>query len=307
MKSLWAMAVLLSVVSAAMAADTGNYIDVMIGDSSNSIYKTDDWFAEVDSIANGLLDADQIGDPQMDLLAKDLDDHMLHMIPGAEHYEADPNNDAIGIAHISWLSRESMADNLTIVTSLSKFIQIWGNSTQRSTAGNDATLIQGGSNNQAETIRDSTAFVDASGSGYTAPANSGNTKTVIQDRSDNQVITAQDSVADAVADASSTDSTATADLGSAETEIQDGSDDQVTATQDSVADVVADVVADAVAVADAVTDAGSTDSTATADAETDITASDSPDSDDTTAAANPSGSTLADNALTGVSASVTAP
>lgn len=130
MKAIWAMVVLLSLVSAAMATDTDNSTDVEISDSLSCDYISGNCFAEVNSIDASPLCDEVMGVPKMDLLAEDLDNRVPPAVFGAEDPALDLNSSAVGIAHINWLSGDSTTDNLTIIVSLDKFIQIWGNSTQ---------------------------------------------------------------------------------------------------------------------------------------------------------------------------------
>ncbi len=194
MKHLLVMVVLLSMLSVAIAIDVDNYIDVKISDSSYSKYDAGDLLAEANSIADSPLDEGLIGDPQMELLAKSLDCNGGSAIDG---YGIDANNGVTtGIAHISWLSGESMCDNLTSITSLSKFVQVWGNSTQGAISSKDAIFAQNGSNSEAIISQDSVA--DAISIGSIASSNPGNTGAAIQGGSNSQIAIAQSSVADTI-------------------------------------------------------------------------------------------------------------
>lgn len=130
MRHIWAMVVLISLVSAAMATDTGEGTDVEISDSLSCDYVSGNCFAEVNSIDASPLCDEVMGVPQMDLLAEDLGDHAPPAVFSAEDHRLDLNSSATSVAHINWLSGDSTTDNLTIIISLDRFIQIWGNSTQ---------------------------------------------------------------------------------------------------------------------------------------------------------------------------------
>lgn len=193
MKPLLAMVALLSLLSVAIAADINNCMAVDISDSSYSIYDAGNLFADANSIADSLLDEEFIGDPQLEILAKDLDSHAVLK---AEDYEIDLNCDATGIAHISWLSKTSTPDNLTVITSLSTFVQVWGNSTQGAISSDGTILTQNMSNSMATLTQNSIA--DPISADSKASVSQSNTETVIKDKPNSQVITAQDSVADAI-------------------------------------------------------------------------------------------------------------
>lgn len=130
MRAIWAMVVLLSLVSAAMATDTGNSTDVEISDSLSCDDISGNCFSEVNSIDASPLCDEVMGVQKMDLLAEDIDNHVSPAVFGEGDIALDLNSSAASTAHIDWLSGDSTTDNLTIVISLDKFIQIWGNSTQ---------------------------------------------------------------------------------------------------------------------------------------------------------------------------------
>lgn len=127
---LWAYA-------AAGVDDNTTSVDICDSSSCNSI--TDNGFTEINLGETDSIVSDTIGDPQMDMLAENIgnignsalpdisiaDDHNMDLGMSNNAY-----NNAYGTVHINWLSGSSTADNLTIIVSLDKFIQVWGNSTQ---------------------------------------------------------------------------------------------------------------------------------------------------------------------------------
>lgn len=130
MRTLLIIAVIFLWAYAATGENYGNGTSVEICDSSSCRSIVDSSFteislAETDSIVDGV-----VGDPKMDMLAESLDNDLLLGDNIAVDRDIGMSNSAVGSVHINWLSGSGTADNLTIIVSLDRFIQIWGNSTQ---------------------------------------------------------------------------------------------------------------------------------------------------------------------------------
>ncbi|MFB3764273.1 MAG: hypothetical protein ACE14P_03385 [Methanotrichaceae archaeon] len=132
MKTLILVAAMFLWAYAAAGADD-NITSINICDSSSCNSIADSSLAEINLAEVDSIVEDTIGDPQMDMLAENIGSSVFPDISTAKDRNMDlsmSNNALLGTVHVNWLSGSSTANNLTIIVSLDKFIQVWGNSTQ---------------------------------------------------------------------------------------------------------------------------------------------------------------------------------
>jgi len=130
MRTLVLVAAMFLWVYAAAGADD-NTTSVYMCDSSSCNSIADRSFAEINLGEVDSILGDTIVNPQMDMLAENIDNSVLSDVSIARDCDMDlsMSNSACDPVHVNWLSGGSTANNLTVIVSLDKFIQAWGNST----------------------------------------------------------------------------------------------------------------------------------------------------------------------------------